>query len=158
MSRGCAALVEAGQREALVGRHDRRDLRVPAVHREHLLEERHAGVGVERPAARVRDVTPGAVGLPAAQDVRILLRPVHHQLELLVEELRLHRRRRVARAAAVRHHEGVHHGRFDRARSFTVWTVFAASASGSGLFVSGDVGTQESTVAVVAESRNSSLR
>ena len=48
--------------------------------------------------------------------------------------------------------------RFDRARSFTVWTVFAASASGSGLFVSGDVGTQESTVAVVAESRNSSLR
>jgi hypothetical protein len=40
----------------------------------------------------------------------------------------------------------------------TVLTVSAASASGSGFFVSGEVGTQDSTVAVVAESRNSSFR
>ena len=40
----------------------------------------------------------------------------------------------------------------------TVCTVGAASASGSGLSVSGDVGTHDSTVIVVAESRNSSLK
>ena len=46
----------------------------------------------------------------------------------------------------------------DFARSLAVWTVWAASASGSGLLVSGEVGTHESTVIVVAESRNSSFR
>jgi hypothetical protein len=48
--------------------------------------------------------------------------------------------------------------RCDFASSLTVLTVSAASASGSGLRVSGDVGTHERTVAVVAESRKSSLR
>src|SRR3954467_3212286 len=47
--------------------------------------------------------------------------------------------------------------RCDFARSLAVWTVSAASASGSGLLVSGEVGTQESTVMVVAESRYSSF-
>ena len=48
--------------------------------------------------------------------------------------------------------------RRELARSLTVSTVRAASASGSGLSVSGEVGTQDSTVIVVAESRKSSLR
>jgi hypothetical protein len=43
--------------------------------------------------------------------------------------------------------------RRESARSFTTFTVSAASASGSGLSASGEVGTQESTDIVVAESR-----
>ena len=41
--------------------------------------------------------------------------------------------------------------------SFAAFTVSAASASGSGLFVSGEVGVHDSTVIVVAESRYSSF-
>ena len=48
--------------------------------------------------------------------------------------------------------------RLDFARLFTVSIVSTASLIGSGLLVSGDVGTTDSTVAVVAESRKSSLR
>jgi hypothetical protein len=43
--------------------------------------------------------------------------------------------------------------RRELARSLTTFTVSAASASGSGLSASGEVGTQESTDIVVAESR-----
>jgi hypothetical protein len=44
------------------------------------------------------------------------------------------------------------------ARPLTRSIVSAASATGSGLRVSGDVGTTDSTAAVVAESRKISLR
>ena len=47
--------------------------------------------------------------------------------------------------------------RCDLAISFAAFTVSAASASGSGLFVSGEVGVHDSTVIVVAESRYSSF-
>jgi hypothetical protein len=46
----------------------------------------------------------------------------------------------------------------DPASRFTVITVSAASAIGSGCSVSGALGTADRTVAVVAESRKSSLR
>ena len=48
--------------------------------------------------------------------------------------------------------------RRERARPFTVFIVSDASAIGRGLFVSGDVGTTDSTLMVVAESRKTSLR
>src|SRR5436853_1904230 len=48
--------------------------------------------------------------------------------------------------------------RRDLASELTVSMVSEASWIGSGLLVSGDVGTTDSTVADVAESRNSSLR
>ena len=88
-------------------------------------------------------------------------RPLHHEVELLLEEHRLHAGRGVAARAAVRHDERVHDDRgvsATRRESVHGVTVSAASASGSGLLVSGDVGTHDSTVAVVAESRNSSFR
>ena len=64
----------------------------------------------------------------------------------------------LAARAAVRHDERVHDRRAGSfASSLTGRTVSAASASGSGLFVSGEVGAHDSTVIVVAESRYSSF-
>ena len=48
--------------------------------------------------------------------------------------------------------------RLEWARWLTVSIVLTASLIGSGLFVSGEVGTTDRTVAVVAESRKSSFR
>src|SRR5207248_9266778 len=88
VARGRLLLIEAGQREALVGADERRHpIRVREVL--HVLDELQTEGVVEPPAARVRDVAPGRVDLPGAE-VAVVLGVLGggggHQVHLILQE------------------------------------------------------------------------